>query len=399
LALETREITLPAALARIEAHVLRWPVRVPVRTSFGTMRDRPAVLVRVEDADGAHGWGEAWCNFPSCGAEHRARLVETVLAPLLVGHRFDSPRAAWTTLNAHTAVLALQSGEPGPIAQAIAGIDIALHDLAARRAARPLWRQLAANAERGVGAAGDAGRVPVYASGINPERPGEAVAALRAAGYTAFKLKVGFGADRDIENLHAVRAAAGADATVMVDANQAWDLDTALAMAGRLEPARPGWLEEPLRADRPWSEWQQLARRTGIALAAGENVIGAAAFEALLAARAVRVVQPDLAKWGGVSAVLDVARRIDAAGLRYCPHYLGAGIGLLASAHVLVASGSAGLLEVDSNENPLREQLCPPLARLHAGTIALDETSGLGVEPDLPALRSLCGASAAASRP
>ena len=51
MALETREITLPASLARIEAHVLHWPVRVPVRTSFGTMRDRPAVLVRVEEGE------------------------------------------------------------------------------------------------------------------------------------------------------------------------------------------------------------------------------------------------------------------------------------------------------------------------------------------------------------
>ena len=57
---DNRESTAPPpALARIEAHVLRWPVRVPVRTSFGTMHDRPAVLVRVEDAEGAHGWGEA----------------------------------------------------------------------------------------------------------------------------------------------------------------------------------------------------------------------------------------------------------------------------------------------------------------------------------------------------
>lgn len=397
MALETREITLPAAIARIEAHVLRWPVRVPVRTSFGTMRDRPAVLVRVEDTDGAHGWGEAWCNFPSCGAEHRARLVETVLAPLLCGRRFVSPREAWTTLTAQTAVLALQSGEPGPIAQAIAGVDIALHDLAARRAGRPLWRQLTSIAERNSEAAGDGRHVPVYASGINPERPGKAVEALRAAGHTAFKLKVGFGAERDVENLHAVRTAAGADAAVMVDANQAWDLDTALAMAARLAPARPGWLEEPLRADRPWSEWQRLAGSTGIALAAGENVIGAAAFEALLDARAVSVVQPDLAKWGGASGVLEMARQIEAAGRRYCPHYLGAGIGLLASAHVLVASGSAGLLEVDSNENPLREQLCPPLGRLHAGTIVLDETAGLGVEPDLPALRALCSSSVSGS--
>ena len=393
MSVETRETTLPSsspAIARVEAHVLRWPVRVPVRTSFGTMHDRPAVLVRVEDADGAHGWGEAWCNFPSCGAEHRARLIESVLAPLLVGRAFATPRAAWSALTSQTAVLALQSGEPGPIAQAIAGVDIALHDLAARRAGRPLWRQLGHAAARGMAADGNVATVPVYASGINPDQPGETVAALRAAGYTAFKLKVGFGTERDVENLSALRAAAGADATVMVDANQAWDLDTAIAMAGRLAFARPEWLEEPLRADRPWSEWQRLARSTAMALAAGENVIGTARFDALIASGAVRVVQPDLAKWGGVSGVLEVARQIDAAGLRYCPHYLGAGIGLLASAHVLVASASAGLLEVDSNENPLRDQLCPPLARLHQGTIALDEAPGLGVEPDLRALRSLC---------
>ena len=65
---------------------------------------------------------------------HRARLIETVLAPLVVGRAFASPRAAFDELSARTAVLAIQSGEPGPIAQAIAGVDIALHDLAARRA-------------------------------------------------------------------------------------------------------------------------------------------------------------------------------------------------------------------------------------------------------------------------
>ena len=137
-----------AAIARVEAHVLRWPVRVPVRTSFGTMHDRPAVLVRVVAEDGAFGWGESWCNFPSCGAEHRARLIETVLAPLLVGRAFASPEEAFRELSAKTAVLAIQSGEPGPIAQAIAGVDIALHDLAARRAGVPLWRHLARDAKR-----------------------------------------------------------------------------------------------------------------------------------------------------------------------------------------------------------------------------------------------------------
>ena len=378
----------PPAIARIEAHVLRWPVKVPVRTSFGVMHDRPAVLVRVEAADGAFGWGEAWCNFPSCGAEHRARLIETVLAPLAVGRSFASPQAAFAELTATTAVLAIQSGEPGPIAQAIAGIDVALHDLAARRAGLPLWRHLA-----GADARGDASAatVPVYASGINPERPGRTVEALRGAGFTSFKLKVGFGEARDADNLAAVRAAAGADALVMVDANQAWDLAAALAMAARLAASSPAWLEEPLRADRPWHEWRALAKATAIPLAAGENTIGGDAFRALIDSGAVAVVQPDLAKWGGVSGVLGVARRIGAAGLRYCPHYLGAGVGLLASAHLLASLRSDdGLLEVDANDNPLRTLLCPPLATLSAGRIALDERPGLGVEPCIADLDEMC---------
>jgi L-alanine-DL-glutamate epimerase-like enolase superfamily enzyme len=394
----------PVHAARVEAFVFRCPIATPVRTSFGTMHDRPAVFVRVEDRDGATGWGEVWCNFPSCGAEHRAKLVDSVMAPLLASRAFDGPAEAFDWLTERTAVLAIQSGEPGPMAQVIAGIDLALWDLCARRAGQPLWRRLASERAARPGAVdsaarapnrdapADIARVPVYASGINPDRPGETVESLRRAGHIAFKLKSGFGAERDVANLAEVRAAAGEAAPVMLDANQAWDLDTALAMASRLAASAPAWLEEPLRADRPWSEWQRLAAASAIPLAAGENAIGTAAFVALIESRAITVVQPDLAKWGGVSGVLGVVERIAAARLRYCPHYLGAGVGLLASAHLLAARGdpSSGLLEVDSNENPLRERLCPPLARLSAGQIVLDATPGLGVEPDLAELRELC---------
>jgi len=378
----------PPAIVRVAAHVLRWPVKVPVRTSFGVMHDRPAVLVRVEDGDGAFGWGEAWCNFPACGAEHRARLIETLVAPLVVGTSFASPHDFFRDASAKTAVLAIQSGEPGPIAQAIAAVDIALHDLAARRAGMALWRYLldgdaarAANATRAVA---------VYASGINPEQPGEVVAALRRAGHVAFKLKVGFGRGRDVANLAAVRAAAGNTADVMVDANQAWDAETALVMARSLAESRPLWLEEPLRADRPWSEWQRLAGASPVPLAAGENVAGDEEFDRLIAARAVAVVQPDLAKWGGVSGVRELAARIVTAGLRFCPHYLGAGIGLAASAHLLAARADpTGLLEVDANENPLRTSLFPALATLHGGRIELGLAPGLGIDPSAHELRAL----------
>lgn len=367
----------PLTLARIDAHVFRYPVKTPVRTSFGTMHDRPALFVRVEDTDGGVGWGEVWCNFPGCGAEHRARLIDTVLAPLLLNARFDGPVAAFDHLSQRTAVLAIQSGEPGPIAQAIAGIDLALWDLSARRAGQPLWRHLG----------GSRSRLPVYASGINPDAPEQTALRCRAQGYRAFKLKIGFGEARDLANLDAMRHALGDDTPLMVDANQGWSLDEARHMVAQLTPYGLRWLEEPLRADRPWSEWQALQADTPIPLAAGENIAGDAAFDAAIGARVLSVLQPDAAKWGGISANWPVIQRAQAAGLRYCPHYLGAGVGLLASAHLLAAAGGDGMLEVDANDNPLRTALSPAAQRLDAdGCIDLGDAPGIGVVPDPAAI-------------
>ena len=76
-----------------------------------------------------------------------------------------------------------------------------------------------------------------------------------------------------------------------------------------------------------------------------------------IADNVLAVIQPDLAKWGGLSRTIPVARDTRAVGRRYCPHYLGSGIGLVASAHALITVGGEGLLEVDFNPNPLRSAL------------------------------------------
>ncbi|HEY0879285.1 MAG TPA: mandelate racemase/muconate lactonizing enzyme family protein [Zeimonas sp.] len=364
-------------LRRIEAQVYRFPLQMPVRTSFGVMHARPALFVRVEDHDGAEGWGEVWCNFPGCGAEHRAQLIETVFAPLLDGRAVDDPAAVTAELDERTAVLAIQSGEPGPMQQCIAGIDIALWDLAARRAGTPLWRHLG----------GTDPEIGAYASGINPDDPAKTAVRCRDEGHRAFKLKVGFGERRDLENLRAMREALGPEAILAVDANQAWNIDTALAMGAQMERFDLAWLEEPLRADRPWSEWRRLSQATRIPLAAGENLAGFAQFDEALAQRACRVVQPDAAKWGGLSNCVELGRRIRAAKLRYCPHFLGGGVGLLASAHLLAAVGGDGLLEIDSNPNPLRTLTCGAAGVVRDGRVRLDEAPGLGVVPEVADLR------------
>lgn len=365
-------------IARIEAAAYRVPADPPVRTAFGTMHDRPGVVVRVEDGEGNHGWGEVFCNWPPPGAEYRARLVRDVLAPLAVGRDFDHPAQPGAWLEQRTRVLVLQCDEPGPFAQAIAGIDGACWDLAARRAGLPL----------AVALGGAVRPVPAYASGINPDRPERMAAAKRAEGYGGFKLKVGFGRDRDLANLAAMRAELGPDARLMADANQAWSLEETRAMLPELARFDLHWLEEPVMADTPLEAWQTLGAAGPMRLAAGENMRSRAEFSAAIASGAFGVVQPDAIKWGGVTGCAAVGREIVEAGLDYCPHFLSGGIGLMASAHILAAVGGPGMLEVDGNENALRTLLAQPFPALADGAFQLTDAPGIGVEPDLARLEA-----------
>src|SRR5260370_39042304 len=102
------------AIRRVQAFCYRYPLSTPVVTSFGRMLNRPAVFVRIEDEDGQVGWGEVWANFPSTGAEHRARLVNEVLAPTLSGFAANDASDVFDILTNDTSVLTVQSGRFSP---------------------------------------------------------------------------------------------------------------------------------------------------------------------------------------------------------------------------------------------------------------------------------------------
>lgn len=365
------------AIRKLEAFCYRYPLSTPVVTSFGRMLDRPAVFVRVEDHDGFVGWGEVWANFPSVGAEHRARIVNEILALAVADLKASQPSDVFEALTEKTAVLALQCGEAGPFAQAIAGIDLAIWDLYGRRRKKPLWSLLG----------GDRSRIRVYASGINPTGSEQMAENALRRGHRALKLKIGFDIAVDRANLAALRALIG-EGMLAADANQGWSLERALEVAPQLDEFALSWLEEPIRADRPWEEWQRLHQAIDTPLAAGENMASRASFAQALGDGVLGVVQPDIAKWGGLSVCAGIARDILKSGKTFCPHYLGGGIGLLASAHLLAGVGGDGLLEVDSNENPLRDRFCGSVADVRDGMIALGDDAGLGIEPDLASIAS-----------
>jgi L-alanine-DL-glutamate epimerase-like enolase superfamily enzyme len=366
-------------IARAEAFVFRAPIAVPVVNAFGALTERVALILKLTDQDGAEGWGEVWGNFPSFGVMHRATLFDTLVAPRLLAAPIAHPREFWQAEDGRLHVWALQAGEPGAFSAVLAGVDLALHDLFARRAGLPLWRWLGGT---------EAAPLPCYASGLNPDAQALAqVEKARAAGYRAFKVKLGFGTERDLATLRPVFATLQAGERVMVDINQGWDFAAAVRGVQALREFPLGWIEEPLTCDRPAWEWAAVRAAAAAPVAAGENLRGALAFHQALADGQLDVVQPDCAKWGGHSGTLPVAQAVVGAGRMYCPHFLGGAVGLVHSLHLLAAvrgpKGQEGLLEWDVNPNPLRERLLEGLLPLRDGMVAPPDGPGLGFTPAL----------------
>ena len=345
------------------------------------MRDRPAVLVKLADMDGNWGWGEVFCNWPAAGAEHRARLILEDIADLVFANAWSSAPVMFASLTASTEIKVIQTAEPGPFAQAISGLDMALWDLMARKDNMPLCRALNPDAPL---------EVPVYASGIQIDDAADMIPAARKAGFSAFKVKVGFDVEVDAKKLFDIKDKLLAGERLMADANQGWNVEEAALFLEHIAELGLTWLEEPIRVDAPNTDWRQLAKDFATPLAGGENLLGEAAFSTAIHVGDLSVIQPDAAKWGGVTGCFDIGRLANAAGRLYCPHFLGGGVGLLASGHILAAVGGDGMLEIDFNPNPLRSEMCPGWPEVKNGLVTLPAMPGLGIAPALNDLKKYC---------
>jgi L-fuconate dehydratase len=147
-------------------------------------------------------------------------------------------------------------------------------------------------------------------------------------GWTHFKVKVGGRADDDRRRVALVREAIGNDHTLMIDANQQWDVGTAIERATDLAAYRPWWLEEPTSPDDVLGHRTiaEAIRPLGIGVATGEHCANRVLFKQLLQARAIDFCQIDSCRLGGVNENLAVILMAAAFGIRVCPHAGGVGL-------------------------------------------------------------------------
>lgn len=359
---------------RVRISILAAPIDEKVAMSFASLTERRACIVEIE-AGGVCGIGESWINYPQWAPQERLATFGEGVLPLILGADAGNPAAVHAALERKLNGVGRQWGAPGPVAQAISAIDIALWDIKGKAEGRSIAQLLAADGFK------PTAELQVYASGIGPDRVGEFCIEAVSLGLDAVKVKLGFGRERDIETLRTARDVIGAR-TLLCDSNQGWALDEALDMLGPLTTFDAAWIEEPLAGD-DLRDLRVLAEHAPMAIAVGENIYGMRSFEDYISSGAVGVIQPDIAKCGGFTVAQRVSENAASQGVRLAPHSYASSIGVVASLHLAAACATGDRIELDVRANPLRTDLLGDVLALHDGRLRVPTGPGLGVELNL----------------
>jgi o-succinylbenzoate synthase len=287
-------------------------LRTPFVSATGSTERRELLLLRLEGRDGRVGFGEAapLRHYDGVGIDECCAALEDCREALT-----DSDGDDREPLLSECIRLAV-------LPQALAAIDLALWDLAGKRAGQPVWRLVGAS---------EPPAVEVNYTVSASDRAGAAAEASAAldAGYRALKLKVGTGDDAG--RLAAVRAAAGADMAIRLDANGAWSPVEAEAALRALAPAQIELCEEPVRGVDQIAE---LSLRTQVPLAIDESAVAPGAFDL----RVCEAICLKISRHGGISGTLDAARRARAVGYQlYLASTLDGPLGIAAALHAAAA--------------------------------------------------------------
>lgn len=355
-------ITIAAVESRVIVHRRKEPM--PVRAGMCSL------LVRVETDNGLVGWGEAF-GFGSIATTRTA--VDTLVGPLATGRTFDDPAVLYEDI----ARTLHHYGRGGAARFALAGLDIALWDLAGKKLGRPTADLLGGRVRE---------RVDAYASLPKYGDPD------KVRHYVRIALDQGFKAIKVHEITDAAVAAAretmGPDLRLMVDCNCAWTREDAIGMARLLRRHDLTWLEEPVWPPEDVEGIRQVAAAGDVPpLALGENLGNIFNFQPYIEAAAPTYLQPSVIKIS-ITEFLKVAHAAVAAGHRLAPHSAYLGPGLLATLQLAAAIPAYDIIEFFNAE--LEMPLFGSVGRPGPdGRITIPTGPGLGADPLPEALDAL----------
>lgn len=373
-------------IRRILVDRIAAPLSRPFWMSLEPYTTASELIVRIETDDGLTGIGEIHGR----PMDQIAAIISGTFAPLLVGQDPMDHERHWSAMfaYAHTragARLSAAEGQPHfgagakpQIMAAIAGIDIALWDLKGKISGQSVSKLLGASRTT----------VPCYASGGYYGPAGEAdidglVAEMRSyvdLGFPAVKMKVGgLSIDEDVSRVAAVREAIGPAIGLMLDANVAYDVPTAIAAARAYEPYAITWFEEPVHWYDGVFGLAQVAAATTIPIASGESELHRWGCRDLILHAGIRIMQFDATRAGGVTEWLRVAAYAAAHGVGMAPHHDPQVHGQLIAA---VPNGHVQEVFPNPVRDPLWADLFTGRPEIENGVLRVPDRPGFGFDLD-----------------
>jgi L-alanine-DL-glutamate epimerase-like enolase superfamily enzyme len=334
-------------------------------------------LIRIETDEGISGVGEV---SPMKAAVTHS-IVESWLAPLIIGQDPANIEKLWSKMFYRPYKL----GPMGAQLEAIAGIDIALWDIAGKVAGQPLYKLLG----------GMVREAPeVYASsmerGMTPQEEADRAVSFQEQGYRAYKIHAAtpwmydMGEDYTINTVKTMREAVGDDFDILVDVNNAYLPHTAIKRARQLEEYGVWHFEEPLAA-HDHTGYAALAAAVDIPIASGEQEYTKWQFRDLIQHAQIDILQPDVIKCGGITEFRKIAALAETFNKPITVHNTQPTVGTIAHLH-LWASSPMCLYPQEYNiePHPLRDEYPIWQEPMHPvdGRMHLSDRPGLGVELD-----------------
>lgn len=376
---------------KISVSIVRAPLGRPYWMSLEPYSEASEIIVEIHTDDGLTGIGEIHGR----PLEKIAEILRDGFAPRLAGRDPLESESIYEDLFACTcsrqgARFHAQGGQPHfgggarpQMMAALAGIDIALWDLRGKILGQPVWRLLG----------GGKRRVPAYASGGYYGPEGEAainglveeMGSYVEMGYSTVKMKVGgLAIAADVERVRAVRACVGEGVSILLDANSAYDVPTAIAAARAFEPYGIGWFEEPVHWYDSVFGLAQVSRAIPIPTASGESELHRWGCRDLVDHAGIRVMQFDCTRAGGVTEWLKVSAYAAAHGVVMAPHH-----DAQIHGHLVAAAPNGHTLEVFPNplRDPLWEELLTGRPVVAQGEVELSEAPGFGFGLDPAGMR------------
>jgi L-alanine-DL-glutamate epimerase-like enolase superfamily enzyme len=344
---------------------------------------REYLIVDIEDDESGH-IGHGYSYVGTAGGRVSAQLVDEMLAPVVIGSDAQDILGIYDRVYQET----LLTGRRGITLRALSALDIALWDLAGKRAGLPLVELLGGQV-RAVSAYASGGYYVGDIADIESTVRDE-MAHNERAGFADHKIKVGgLSIEADARRVRAALTSIREGGRLALDANNAYpNAHEALRAIRAFERAAGErglwWVEEPLSPD-DIAGHAELARVVETPIATGEIAQTRYEFRELIETRAADILQPDAGVLGGVSEWIRIARTAETFGVPVAPHWH-------ANLHVHLAAASPNCLTVEHFELDKDiynfEQLVTSETRLEArdGTVICPDRPGIGIDFDEAAI-------------